>query len=963
MSIRLYVQEEGSELRELDFDDPVVLIGRGPDNHVVIADARGSRKHCSVSETPHGAVLEDLGSSNGTVKDGEAVKRVLLEPGDVFRIGKTRFHFQTMDAAAAATPETERPDPVAADGATEESGGRTEDADGILEFDDVGSGGASADLSPLADITGDSGSGAAATVADLELAAPTGAFAPDAASDEESSSGVLARLELVEGRLDRAVIDIDKLPFSVGRASKCDLTLQDPRVSNDHAEIVRKDDYLVVCDLGSRNGTLVDDRRVKKGAILAEGTQVLFGNHLFTVRLKDSQIAAATAAKSAKRIAKSRSSSSNAAAVSSSGEPAPEAGKLSVDVESLLRSDHLSQLLSVAALVVIVGVVAYFVIDISVRVLSTEVVDPPGENNLVENWSFETVPPEDESASTPGWRASVSAPGKLSITSQDAREPGVRALLLTAPNAGSDSRGLGSAEQIRTVDAGSGHRFLLEGFIVNQNAFFSGLGVVWFKGDGDRAVIVGRSMSTSARGPGESIEVSQIVEPPSLATAGRLFCYAVGPGTAIFDQVSLTRLESEGDGTRSDPADGGSADERGALEFQVATDAAPIRVGLRGGGSFHVRRGSRLLIPEFWAGLPLENDPHLFGPHLSEIALRPGDGGSMVSETNAPDLASRDFASFETSVGADASSVSIRWRLAAARKSDDEESDDDDTTSRGRALVVHVHSMDPGLAVVAHGGTSSERMRFADATGGPFVELVFAEADSRTSFDFSVPVKIRAAPHPVFPGRALMLIEPLDGSTEFGLVVSHGSRREAQSARLVLSEAERLFGEGRDAAALVELKSLAKRYPLQETEIAQAAKRVARWNAEAVKVINDLDQAIGTYRENPSRVVFSSLLARIDGLAARYRGTPKADSIAAKGRVLEKDRDSADQGAQIAANVQLLERANEHFSNQQLGLAELYLKMLLRDESAPSELRRNAENLLKRVETRQGTARERLLGS
>jgi pSer/pThr/pTyr-binding forkhead associated (FHA) protein len=960
MSIRLYVQEEGGELLELEFDEPVVLIGRGPDNHVVIADARGSRKHCSVSETPHGAVLEDLGSSNGTVKDGEPVKRTLLEPGDVFRIGKTEFHFQTMGAAATATPDVERAAPIAADGLEQETGGRTADADDILEFDDVGLGGASAAPSPLVD----SGTGAAATVANLELAGPKGTLAREAVSGDDSSSGVLARLELVEGRLDSSVIDIVELPFTVGRASDCDLTLQDPRVSNAHAEIIRKEDFLVVCDLGSRNGTVVDDRRVKKGAILTEGTQVVFGNHLFTVHLMDSKIAAATAAKSAKRLAKLRSSSSSAAAASASGESAPEAGKLSVDVDSLLRSDHLSQLLSVAALVVIASVVAYFVIDISVRVLSTEVVDPAGENNLVENWSFETVPSEGESASTPGWRANADAPAELSITSQDAREPGTSALLLTAPSAGGKSRGLGSVEQIGTIDAGSGRRFLLEGFVVNQNAFFSGLGVTWLSGDGDRSVVVGRSLSTCARGRGESIEVSQVVAPPSQATAGRLFCYAVGPGTAIFDQVSLTRLESEGAGASVDASEDGAADKRSALEVLVATDGEPILVGLRGAGSFHVRRGSRLLIPEFWAGLPLENDPYSFGPHLSEINLRPGDGGRIVSETNAPDLESREFANFETSAGADASSVSIRWRLAAARKSDEGESEDGDTTSGRRALVIHVHSMDPGLPVVAHGGTSSERMRFADATGGPFVELVFAEEDVRTSFDFSVPVKIRSAPHPVFPRRSLMLIEPLDGSVELGLIVSHGSRREAQSARLVLSEAERLFGEGRDAAALVDLSTLAKRYPLQETEIAQAATRIERWNSEAGKVIDDLDQAIVTYRENPSRVVFSSLLARIDGLAARYRGTPKSDSIEAKARVLAKGRESADRGAKSAAHERLLERANVHVSNEQPGLAELLLKLLLEDAPSPSDVRRNGENLLKRVKTRQGSARERvLLGS
>ena len=73
MAIKLFIQKEGEEARELDFEGPVVSIGRGEDNDLVVDDARSSRKHCSVSETPQGAVLEDLGSSNGTRYKGEPV--------------------------------------------------------------------------------------------------------------------------------------------------------------------------------------------------------------------------------------------------------------------------------------------------------------------------------------------------------------------------------------------------------------------------------------------------------------------------------------------------------------------------------------------------------------------------------------------------------------------------------------------------------------------------------------------------------------------------------------------------------------------------------------------------------------------------------------------------------------------------------------------------------------------------
>ncbi len=93
MAIKLFIQKDGEKPRELDFDGPVVLIGRGEENHLVIDDGRSSRKHCSVSETPQGAILEDLGSSNGTRYKGKSVTRNLLKPGDKFEIGSTGFFF------------------------------------------------------------------------------------------------------------------------------------------------------------------------------------------------------------------------------------------------------------------------------------------------------------------------------------------------------------------------------------------------------------------------------------------------------------------------------------------------------------------------------------------------------------------------------------------------------------------------------------------------------------------------------------------------------------------------------------------------------------------------------------------------------------------------------------------------------------------------------------------------------
>jgi pSer/pThr/pTyr-binding forkhead associated (FHA) protein len=67
-----------------------VVVGRGRDADLVLVDELVSRHHARVS--PHGpaAVVEDLGSRNGTFVNGEAIHGpTRLEPGDQLQLGVT----------------------------------------------------------------------------------------------------------------------------------------------------------------------------------------------------------------------------------------------------------------------------------------------------------------------------------------------------------------------------------------------------------------------------------------------------------------------------------------------------------------------------------------------------------------------------------------------------------------------------------------------------------------------------------------------------------------------------------------------------------------------------------------------------------------------------------------------------------------------------------------------------------
>jgi pSer/pThr/pTyr-binding forkhead associated (FHA) protein len=81
--------------------------------------------------------------------------------------------------------------------------------------------------------------------------------------------GVLVRW--LEGREEKAALFTDE--FFLGRGSDCRVRFYDPLVSRRHARIHHEDGHWRIEDLGSRNGTIVGDRKVEQ-ALLGATSQV-----------------------------------------------------------------------------------------------------------------------------------------------------------------------------------------------------------------------------------------------------------------------------------------------------------------------------------------------------------------------------------------------------------------------------------------------------------------------------------------------------------------------------------------------------------------------------------------------------------------------------------------------------------------------------------------------------------------
>jgi pSer/pThr/pTyr-binding forkhead associated (FHA) protein len=98
------------------------------------------------------------------------------------------------------------------------------------------------------------------------------------------ASGKRYALVLVDGALPGQVIPIEKPRVTLGRAG-CDVVLDDPELSRQHALISINGSSARLEDLGSTNGTFVDEERIEH-AELDDRSEFRIGSHhiVFVVR-------------------------------------------------------------------------------------------------------------------------------------------------------------------------------------------------------------------------------------------------------------------------------------------------------------------------------------------------------------------------------------------------------------------------------------------------------------------------------------------------------------------------------------------------------------------------------------------------------------------------------------------------------------------------------------------------------
>jgi len=76
------------------------VIGRGSDADITVDDSSISRKHVEVLWDGKRAEVNDLGSTNGSLLNGNRVDRAPLAPDSVIDIGRTHIVFRVLAQAA-----------------------------------------------------------------------------------------------------------------------------------------------------------------------------------------------------------------------------------------------------------------------------------------------------------------------------------------------------------------------------------------------------------------------------------------------------------------------------------------------------------------------------------------------------------------------------------------------------------------------------------------------------------------------------------------------------------------------------------------------------------------------------------------------------------------------------------------------------------------------------------------------
>jgi len=218
---KIVVKKDEMTLIEYIVERLPVSIGRKSENEIVLDERNVSRKHAQIDVKDEQYIIRDLSSSLGTKVNDKSISETDIHTGDIIEIGKYRLHFDS------GIPEDERTVLDAEEETVLEEG--TELDEDRTQF-----------------------------------------------YEEPEVKLLVIQSENLEGEI---ILEDDEI--LIGRDEDVTITIEDKRASRQHCKIYQKDGIYVISDLGSANGTFINNRKISTEHNLQNGDKIQIGSTIF----------------------------------------------------------------------------------------------------------------------------------------------------------------------------------------------------------------------------------------------------------------------------------------------------------------------------------------------------------------------------------------------------------------------------------------------------------------------------------------------------------------------------------------------------------------------------------------------------------------------------------------------------------------------------------------------------------
>lgn len=105
---KLILSMDGLVLKEIELNKERLTIGRKPHNDIQIDNLAISGEHAVVVTILQDSFLEDLNSTNGTLVNGQAIKKHFLRNNDIVELGKYKLKYMADNTGNSVMPDTEQ---------------------------------------------------------------------------------------------------------------------------------------------------------------------------------------------------------------------------------------------------------------------------------------------------------------------------------------------------------------------------------------------------------------------------------------------------------------------------------------------------------------------------------------------------------------------------------------------------------------------------------------------------------------------------------------------------------------------------------------------------------------------------------------------------------------------------------------------------------------------------------------